>query len=271
MRSGSWAIFTDLDGTLLSAIDFRCEAAIPLIRTLLSESVPIVPVTSKTAAEVIPLAEQLGLPGPLIVESGGAILWKRDGDWVRERVGVPVEELRRAAREIETEADAEIVLYSEMNEVDASGVSGLSGESLEQSRRREFDEPFVLRRGRIDRVRESAARRGLAVREGGRLLHLTGGEGKAEAVARVKDALRKSGAGMPLVVALGDAPIDAELLRRADIAILMPRSDGSVDARLAAAVPNARTAPAPAPMGWVRAIEQVRDEMRGRQNRSRHG
>jgi hypothetical protein len=60
-----------------------------------------------------------------------------------------------------------------------------------------------------------------------------------------------------LAIGIGSAAVDAEFLLRADVAILIPDSRGEVDRELAAAMPDARVAADPGPLGWVRAIEAV--------------
>ncbi|MDA0672462.1 MAG: haloacid dehalogenase, partial [Cyanobacteria bacterium] len=44
--------FTDLDGTLLNGEDYGYEAALPVLETLKARQIPVIPVTSKTRAEV---------------------------------------------------------------------------------------------------------------------------------------------------------------------------------------------------------------------------
>ena len=53
-----WAVFTDLDGTLLDATTFDLEPARPMLDRLRDANVHVVPVTSKTFDEVEPLARE---------------------------------------------------------------------------------------------------------------------------------------------------------------------------------------------------------------------
>ena len=45
-------IFTDLDGSLLDHDCYSFEPVIPLFETLESKRIPVIPITSKTFAEV---------------------------------------------------------------------------------------------------------------------------------------------------------------------------------------------------------------------------
>lgn len=67
----TWIVFTALDGSLLDPRTFSNEAAKASLRRLDAAGVPVVPVTTRTFAEARPLAEQLDLEGPIVIESGG--------------------------------------------------------------------------------------------------------------------------------------------------------------------------------------------------------
>lgn len=252
-----WAVFTDLDGTLLDGTTFDLEPARPALERLRLANVPVVPVTSKTFDEVEPLARDLGWHHALIVESGGGIVgW--DGDrWIFESTGPSSEALRLATDEIERRTGARIALYSAMDAATAARYSGLTGDSLLRSQRRRFSEPFIIEAGDAADVIEAAAAMGLRVRRGGRFLHLGGTAGKGAAVARVREELGRD----VTIVALGDAPMDAEFLALADIPIIVPRREGTPDRELLLHVPHARVAPAHGPAGWAAAIDAVWREL----------
>lgn len=248
-----WAIFTDLDGTLLDHADFRYDEARGILGRLRDAGVPVVPVTSKTFDEVEPLANELGLEHAFVFESGGGIARRSGSEWVIEERGVAAERLRVAIAEIEETTGARFALYSELPDAAASHLSGLTGEALARSRRRRFDEPFVLEQGDIGDVMAAARAKGLSVWRGGRFHHLCGRAGKGDAVDQLRGELPVD----TFVVALGDAPMDADFLHRADLAILVPRRGEEVDTRLRRALPDAETAPAPAPEGWAAAVGSV--------------
>jgi mannosyl-3-phosphoglycerate phosphatase family protein len=66
-------VFTDLDGTLLDHYSYSFEAAIPTLDKLEQLGIPVIPITSKTFAEVSRLRDQLNNQHPFIVENGAAI------------------------------------------------------------------------------------------------------------------------------------------------------------------------------------------------------
>lgn len=250
-------IFTDLDGTLLDARTYSFEPARPALRRLAAAGIPVIPVTSKTFAEVRPLAEVLGLAGPVVLESGGGIARRAGRSWRLEGLGAGTKVLRKAVPVIELQTGARLLLYSAMRIDEAAAASGLTGVDLSRSMQRRFGEPFLLERGSLRDVQEAAEALGFRVRSGARFHHLCGPTGTGDAVKRVCDEIAASLGERPFVVALGDAPMDAEFLSIADVPIIVPRQDGTPDPLLTAMLPEARIAPAAGPRGWAQAIDEI--------------
>lgn len=253
-----WLLFTDLDGTLLDARDFSCDAARPTLRRLHEREVPVVLVTSKTLAEVVRLSEELGLDGPAVVESGGAIARRDGAGWSVAGRGLMASRIEELVPEIERRSGARLRLFSEMPEADAVRLSGLSGGALDVARRRQFDVPFTTD-APVEKIAEAAESLGLTVQTGGRFHHLCGRCGKADAVREIVAETTRRLERTPLVIALGDSAMDAEFVALADVRIAVPRPDGSVDPVLAA-VPLVRIAPAPGPEGWSAAVDALLDD-----------
>ncbi len=256
-----WMVFSALDGTLLDAKTLSFEAARASLRRLMTAGIPLVPVTGKTFAEVRPLADVLGIDGPIVIESGGGIARRVGSSWRMEACGAGTKALREAVPVIERRAGARLRLYSAMRLDEAAAASGLTGMDLRRSLQRNFDEPFVLESGSLSAVEKAARSIGLRVRTGGRFHHLSGPARKAAAALRVRDEIAASSGAQPFVVALGYAPIDIEFLSLADIPIIMPRRNGAPDPLLVAMLPEARIAPAAGPEGWAKAIDEISDSL----------
>lgn len=260
-----WMVFTALDGSLLDARTLSFEAARASFRRLIAAGIPVVPVTGKTFAEVRPLADVLGIDGPLVIESGGGIARRVGSSWRLEACGAGTKALREAVPVIEKRSGARLRLYSAMRLDEAATASGLTGVDLRRSLQRNFDEPFALESGTLAAVEEAARSLGLSVRTGTRFHHLSGPARKGGAAAqRVRDEIAASAGAQPFVVALGYAPIDVAFLSLADIPIIMPRRNGTPDPLLIAMLPEARIAPAAGPEGWARAIDEISDSLTSR-------
>lgn len=241
-----------MDGALLDARTFDPGEARAVVRKLTAADIPVVPMTAMTLAELTPIVAGLGLRQPMVIEAGGAIArWKEDG-WSIEPCGPPAETFLGVVTEIEDRSGANLLVYSAMEESAAARVSGRTGEMLQASTSRCFSEPFVIESGDLEAITRAAAEIGFCVRRGRCFFHLCRQCDAGEAFTRLRDELR-----CDVAIAVGGSLVDADFLTRADVAILVPATDGTVDADLMARVPGARIAPAPGPAGWAAAVEDA--------------
>lgn len=243
-------VASDLDGTLLDEAG-NWEPARPALAALREAGAWLVPCSSKTEAEIEPLARAWGSEAPFIVENGGAVLL-RDADPLV--LGTPRAALVAALAAIAAECDAAITGFSGLGVARLARLCGLTREAAELALDRHYDEPFLLEQAQqLSDVREAARRRGLRVTSGGRFHHLTGPHDKGSALCELLALLRRRGED-PATLGLGDAGNDVPMLGIVERRILMPRPDGSVDPALAEAFPEANVAPAPGPEGWNAAV-----------------
>jgi len=260
-------VVTDLDGTLLDEDTYDVAPARPALAALREREVPVVLCSSKSRAEMEPLAEALGLRAPLIVENGGAIVFPAgvapppEALGSSERtvlpLGRPRQELLLALPGVAREAGALVRSFAAMSVDEVCARAGLSERDAVLARRREWDEPFVAEdeggEGDLDaRLQEAARRHGLRVTRGGRFHHLTGSTDKGEAVRALLQVMTLPRPGV--TVGLGDAANDLPMLVAVDHPVVMPRKRGGVEPVLAAALPDALRAPLPGPAGWAAAV-----------------
>jgi mannosyl-3-phosphoglycerate phosphatase len=247
-------VVTDLDGSLLDD-NYDFAPAKPALAALIAAGAPLVLASSKTRAEMVPIASRLRTRSPMIVENGGAILIPtEEGGYRTLAHGVPHAQLRRALEEIGRECGAAVRGFSSLTPDAVAYLTGLEPKAAVLALAREHDEPFVLGdESQAPAVAAAAERRGLRVTRGGRFFHLTGTIDKGEAFAELLRLL-----GRPAeTVGLGDARNDRGLLEAVDRPIIVPRTDGQLDSDLAARLPHAEVAPAPGPLGWNAAIQVV--------------
>ncbi len=262
-------VFTDLDGTLLDATTYGWEPARETLARLKAAGVPVVPVTSKTRAEVEPLMAALGLDGPFIVENGGAIFSpagappaplpgaRREGRYEVVPLGASCAALRARLAAVREAYRVPLVGFGDLSVEEVAAATGLPPEAAARAKRREYDEPFRLdAAARRPEVLEALTAGGLRVTEGARFAHLTGAGDKGAAVRRLVDAYRVSRPVLTTTGA-GDGPNDIPLLAAVDRPLLIPRPDGTIHPALMAALPGAAVAPAPGPAGWALGIARL--------------
>jgi len=246
-------VATDLDGTLLDGATYDFAPARPAFEALRRAGIPLVLCSSKTRAEMAPLAAAIGADGPLVVENGGAVVDPRGSVLV---LGIERARLLAELPGVAREAGVRVRSFAETSAGEVAALTGLTEEQAERARRREYDEPFLVEDppggdAEVDaRLKSAARRRGLEVTRGGRFHHLAGPTDKGRALRAILRAAPADGD----VVGLGDAPNDLPLLLAATRPIVMPRLDGTLDPALVARLPDAERACGPGPAGWAAAV-----------------
>ncbi|MBK5260033.1 MAG: hypothetical protein JJE51_10595, partial [Thermoanaerobaculia bacterium] len=72
-------VFTAVDGTMLDSRTFEAGASREMIRRLHAAAVPVIPMSVMTLEELAPIAADLELREPMVIEAGGAIARWGDG------------------------------------------------------------------------------------------------------------------------------------------------------------------------------------------------
>lgn len=269
---GRLAVVSDLDGCLLDADTYALTPARSTLRRLRRADIPLALCTSKTRAEVVALWRRFGGRHVAVLEDGGGILVpprvlraplpgaRRTADGRLLPLGPPYARVRAALRDLGAADRPMVSGFGDMSPEEIQRETGLDAASARRAARREFDEPLRLHGGpRIfAAVRRAAARHGLILTRGGRFVHLHGRFDKGLATRRLRRLLEREHGPLHLI-ALGDSPLDAPMLRAADVAIIIPHPDGRADPTLRRLVPRARVAPAAGPSGWALAVNALLD------------
>lgn len=262
-------VVTDLDGTLLDPATYRFTAAKPALRALRRLGIPLILCTSKTCAEVVALRRRLGNRDPFITENGGGIFIPRGyfpkqppgsrpaGPWWVIRLGLPYARIRRALRDMQPRLPCRVQGFGDLSIRAVARLTGLSRHAAGLARQRHFDEPLVLEgNGRcLKLLKREAARRGLTVTAGGRLVHLTGENDKGKALRVLLRLFRDAWGVRPRTVGLGDGPNDLPFLKVVDLPVLVQRPDGTHDPRIRLA--GLVRAPGVGPHGWNAALLEL--------------
>lgn len=260
-------VFTDLDGTLLDHKTYGVRGALPAIDLLVRRGLPIIPVSSKTAAEIRRWIRLLTLEGPFICENGCGIVIpmgslkrrpegavQHDGEW-RICLGKGIEEVRRGLAKLSEGAGFSYTSFEQMSAEELSSLTGLAGEELDQCREREYDLPFVIEGHHdTDHIEAKATEMGFHFTWGGRFYHLTGGCHKGHAVKLLADLYREEKSD-PLFVGIGDSINDLPMFEEVDKAFLVQKPDGTYDPLIPKGVAN--RVEGAGPRGWRAAIEEV--------------
>lgn len=259
-------VFTDLDGTLLDHHSYSFAAALPALNKLASHAIPLVPVTSKTQAELEPLRQALGLETPFIVENGAAVFIPDSNPLfdTREcelRAGYAV---KNFADDIDFWAEFTASLarqipgaftpFSQLSLAQIASLTGLSESAAQLAKQRQFSDPLHWYGSDADlkQVREHCAAASISVVRGGRFVHLTRGASKGTAVRWCLQ--HYAAADRPVSIALGDGENDLSMLAEVDFPVQIKPASGDFPVFAKAGLIRTEE---PGPQGWSAAISEL--------------
>ena len=199
-------VFTDLDGTLLDHDTYAFDAARPALAALTARAIPVVPVTSKTLAELQPLMHMLNLSGPAIAENG-AVVRRADGAVDR---AMSRQELAAVLGNLPQDIRRDMRCFCDMDIDEIIALTGLRHDDAQRAAAREASEPFLWQGTDTPPAELTAALANDNVRltRGGRFFHIVPVRDKAAAMAEL---LADQAAGTQSW-ALGDGPNDVSML-----------------------------------------------------------
>ena len=245
-----FVIFTDLDGTLLNHDDYSFDEAKDMISFLNKNKIPIIFTTSKTKKECEALQKKMSIADPFIVENGAAIFFpKQDDSYKIIKLGLTHKEIKKFIDRVKDKF--EILNFSNMSITQIIKYTNLSYDEAKMASQREYSEPFLIKdEKKLDKLEILANKYGLKIIKGGRFYHLLSiNQDKANALLYLMNYYKDK-----VSIALGDSYNDINMLKVANIAILIPQnSDKFIDSNL----PNLIKAPCKGAKGWSESLKKV--------------
>ncbi|APZ54742.1 HAD-IIB family hydrolase [Salipiger abyssi] len=249
-------VFTDLDGTLLDHSDYSHDAAQPALDALQEHKIPLILASSKTAAEILPLHQELGLGDwPIIAENGAA----RIAPGAAETDRAAYARLREILATLPDDLRAPFRGFGDMSDAEVAEITGLPPAAAALARQRNFSEPGLWQGPpeRLDAFLAALKAHGVTARRGGRFLTLSFGGTKAQQMAGIMADL-----GANTAIALGDAPNDVEMLEQADHGVIIRNDHGKGIPTLPGETAGRITRSAqPGPEGWNTAMLALLDRL----------
>lgn len=262
-------IFTDLDGSLLDHHSYSFSPAAALLKELERQHIPVIPVTSKTCAEVLSLRDTLANTHPFIVENGAAIYLRKEyfplapqdctkiGNYWCIRNSHPRSHWQALlAKEGGPFADEYQTFDSICANQGLEGLAALTGLSIHQAmlaQQREFSEPiqWLGTQERKNQFIAQLTEAGATLLQGGRFLTLGGNTDKGRALLQLK-ALYHQQLGVCQSLAIGDSGNDVSMLEIADSALII-KSQNHPAPRLQR-TDNLYMSTATGPQGWAEGV-----------------
>ena len=231
-------VVTDLDGSLLDHHSYDFSPAAPWLARLKQLGVPVIPVTSKTRAELVTLRESLGLTATPFVAENGAVIglppgWcharldrpgsGRDGVVVKH-TGVDVGFIRARLNVWRTRLGVRFTRMSELDITEVMSLTGLDETRARAARQREGSEPLIWQDDdtALKDFRLALEGDGLMLTQGGRFWHVMGNASdKGSAVDWLIKRFTALRGRPPLSLGLGDGPNDVSMLEAVDQAVVI--------------------------------------------------
>ncbi len=231
-------VVTDLDGSLLDHHSYDFSPAAPWLARLKQMGVPVIPVTSKTRAELIPLREALGLTGTPFIAENGAVIGLPPG-WCHARLdrpgggrdgvvikhpGVDIGFIRARLKVWRERLDVRFTRMGELSVHEVMELTGLDETRARDARQREGSEPLVWKDSEqaLETFRAALEGDGLQLTQGGRFWHVMGRSAdKGSAVEWLVKRFTALRGRAPLSLGLGDGPNDITMLEAVDQAVVI--------------------------------------------------
>ncbi len=233
-------IFTDLDGSLLDHDSYSFEAASPLLEELETREIPVIPITSKTFAEVQELRITLNNRHPFIVENGAAIAIPNHYFSTMPQGGVEKSGfciiansqprqywnnlLQQNAQEFKDEFETFTSIAHKRGHKGIQDITGLSLDQAKLSNKREYSEPihWLGSDQRKTAFIEQLTAAGGTLLQGGRFLSLGDKVSKGSTLAQLAKIYQQlNGVQAVHSLAIGDSGNDISMLEVATSAIII--------------------------------------------------
>ena len=222
-------VVTDLDGTLLDPHTHQWDGARDWLTRLITQQVPVVLSSSKTAAEIITLQKEMGLQGlPFIAENGAVVQldenWSDHPDFPRLRSGADHEAILRVIETLRQQHGYKLFSFDDVDDKTIAEWTGLTPKLAAMARLLEASQTLIWRDTdeRLEAFNQQLNDVGLVLQEGGRFWHVLDARGgKGQAIRWLVEQYHQREGALRTTLGLGDGPNDASLLDNVDYAVVV--------------------------------------------------
>lgn len=229
-------IFTDMDGSLLDHYTYTFEPAKPLLLKLEQLTIPVIPVSSKTKAELQHIQHELNNTHPFIIENGAAIYIPKqyfqqqpndtfeDGDfWVKAFVE-PRETWQRIIAELSDEFGNSFKTFEQIGIDGIIEMTQLDHDAAVRASQRQFGEPVAWYGSEHQKQKfiQALTKAGAHVLHGGRFMHVSGECNKGLALKWLAEQYQLFNKQSSFItIAAGDSHNDQAMLEQADETLII--------------------------------------------------
>lgn len=258
-------IFTDLDGTLLDHQDYSWVGAKETLAEIKRRQIPLIFVTSKTRAELMPFRKSLDNTWPFITENGGAVFFPMN-TWtssipeavqIDQHMVLILGRQYSSIREIFEEMKNHFPIegFGDMTDGEIAAHTGLAPDEAALARQREFSEPFLLKNpDKLEALTMTAEKYGCSVTRGGRFYHLIDKKQNKGKAVKAVIASYVDHFGNCVSIGLGDSKNDLPMLNNVEIPVLIAKPDGRYEDYETQGLIRS---PFPGSRGWGQSVMEI--------------
>jgi len=236
VKEKAWLVYTDMDGSLLDHYTYAFDAAQPTLEKLKQQHIPVIPITSKTQAELEYLRVTLDNQHPFIIENGAAVFIPKayfeqqpkgtssQGDyWVKSFVK-PREHWQSLIAIAANKYDGQFTTFAGAGIDGIMEMTGLDHDAASRAAQRQYGEPIAWTGDKASKQQFIATLKklGANILEGGRFMHVSGKSDKGLALQWLTEVYQASSGDKRMhTIALGDSQNDKAMLEVADDAVII--------------------------------------------------
>jgi mannosyl-3-phosphoglycerate phosphatase family protein len=231
-----WLIFTDMDGSLLDHHTYRYDEALPVLKRMEANDIPVIPISSKTKDELASFRSGINNTHPFIIENGAAVYIPvnyfkqqpldtilKDGFWVKEFVESR-SHWQSLIDSLRPEFGEHFKTFSDVGIDGIMKLTGLDVHAAAKSARRGYGEPISwhgnpsAQKQFIKAIQEKGAN----VLIGGRFMHVSGKCDKGIALNWLAKTYQRQMMNKQIqTLAIGDSHNDKAMLETAQHALII--------------------------------------------------
>jgi len=254
-------VFTDLDGSLLNHDDYSYTAAKPALSKVVELDIPLIPVSSKTCAEIQYIFKSLDIEHPIIAENGSLIVippYYFNSEMTSSStiyIGKSYAEITEILEKLRKQFA--FIGFNNMSEAKVASITGLSRPEAIRAKQRQASEPIIWEdsQEQFMKFKEKLQEYQLTLTRGGRFWHVMGGNSKGAAILELLALYKTHGFSPENTLGIGDSDNDISMLKSVSLPVVIKKIDGS---HLEAELPEATVyTNEKGPLGWNTAVLNV--------------
>ncbi len=217
-------IISDLDGSLLNHNNYQFDAALPALKYIEDNKIPLILNSSKTAAEIKPIRTSLKNHYPFVVENGASIYFPTNTQrYEIIKFGIDRKEILSELKQIKEKLELSYIGFNDMNVTELISYTGLNQEQAQLAKQRGFTEPLLWQDDNRKWLLfcQELDKAGLCFAKGGRFISVSASVNKGQSVNWLKNYYKKELNLNPIIIALGDSENDKEMLENSDYPVLI--------------------------------------------------